>query len=186
MPGVQMPHCVPPSLKKCSCKGARWRFPPTPSIVMIWSPALNCPKSIRHEFTTSPLRMMEHAPHSPSPHPSFVPVRRRFSRRTSSNRTVAAAFTLRRLPLMMRAKVLAISFNRIGEALASPSVGQPSRLSQTYEQARRLFYRIMATEVAPTRIYLSNVQKSLLRVGCFTILINSIKRCGILAQRLGL
>src|SRR5215469_5624997 len=45
-----------------------------------------CRIGTRQLFTTSPSNKTAHAPHSPSPHPSFVPVRRRSSRRTSSNR----------------------------------------------------------------------------------------------------
>ncbi len=40
----------------------------------------------RHALTGSPSRRTVHAPHSPSPHPSFVPARPQSSRRTSRSR----------------------------------------------------------------------------------------------------
>src|SRR5436190_9113040 len=52
----------------------------------------------RHEFTGSPSMSTVHAPHSPSPHPSLVPVRPQSSRSTSSRRFIGCAATRVRLP----------------------------------------------------------------------------------------
>ena len=79
-PGVQKPHCVPPSLTIDS-----WIFvsplPVSPSIVTTCLPCTS-PRGIRHEFTVlyltlfptaSPSKIV-HAPQSPSRHPSLVPI----------------------------------------------------------------------------------------------------------------
>src|SRR5438093_210317 len=71
IPGVQMPHCAPPNRTNASCSGC---LPPRPSIVVTRLPD-TCANGTRHEFTGSPSTRTVHAPHSPSPHPSFVPVR---------------------------------------------------------------------------------------------------------------
>ena len=46
----------------------------TPSIVVIAAPSA-CSTGVRQLFTSSPFTSTEHAPHSPSPQPSLVPVR---------------------------------------------------------------------------------------------------------------
>jgi CO/xanthine dehydrogenase Mo-binding subunit len=53
----------------------------------------------RQASTTWPSRITEHAPHSPSPQPSFVPVRPRSSRRTSSSRRMPGTSTSAGMPL---------------------------------------------------------------------------------------
>ena len=71
MPGVQMPHCAPPSLTKASWRARR---PFSPSMVVTRAPR-TWPTGTRQDVTATPSTSTVHAPHSPSPHPSFVPVR---------------------------------------------------------------------------------------------------------------
>src|SRR5215471_2332807 len=60
----------------------------------------------RQELTTSPSRIIEQAPHSPSPQPSFVPVCLRSSRITSSSRFIGATSTRRTLPLTLNSTII--------------------------------------------------------------------------------
>ena len=53
----------------------------------------------RHESTGAPSTRTVQAPHSPSPQPSFVPVRLRSSRRTSSSRRMPGTSTSAVVPL---------------------------------------------------------------------------------------
>jgi hypothetical protein len=89
MPGVQMPHCAP-----ISSMNARWRgcASPRPSIVTIAVPP-TCANGTRQLHTAAPSRSTVQAPHSPSPHPSFVPVNPHSSRSTSSSRFMGGAST---------------------------------------------------------------------------------------------
>ena len=56
---------------------------------------------IRQELASSPLKRMAQAPHSPSPQPSFVPVRWRSSRRTSRRRFMGGTVRVVGVSLMM-------------------------------------------------------------------------------------
>jgi hypothetical protein len=101
MPGVQMPHCAPLNSANACCSG--WSSP-SPSMVVTSAPS-TWATGIRHEQTGSPSTSTVHAPHSPSPQPSFVPVSPRSSRSTSSKRlrpgtrsSRSRPFTLTRMP----------------------------------------------------------------------------------------
>src|SRR5262245_40044743 len=81
MPGVQMP----PSARKASCRTFSRSGAPSDSTVSTRRPA-TWQTGTRQLFTGRPSRRTVHAPHSPSPQPSFVPVRPKSSRRTSMSR----------------------------------------------------------------------------------------------------
>src|SRR6188472_1269026 len=68
-----------------------------PSMVTSSAPS-TCRTGTRQLFTRSPLRKTEQAPHSPSPHPSFVPVNSNSWRSTSSRRAIGWTRTLCRSP----------------------------------------------------------------------------------------
>ena len=68
--GVQIPHWAPPSMTKASWSGC---VPPSDSIVSTFRPR-TWAKGTRQELTGSLSTSTVQAPHSPSPHPSFVPV----------------------------------------------------------------------------------------------------------------
>src|SRR5580704_5506477 len=89
MPGVQIPHCAPPCSRKACCNGCRCSLA-TPSIVRMSVPSA-CNTGTRQLFTSAPSISTEHAPHSPSPQPSFVPVSFNCSRSTSSSRAIGYA-----------------------------------------------------------------------------------------------
>ena len=55
----------------------------------------------KHESTGAPSTSTVHAPHSPSPQPSFVPVNPRSSRRTSRSRRMPGASTSTGSPFTM-------------------------------------------------------------------------------------
>src|ERR1041385_6985161 len=78
-----------------------------PSIVLMLLP-FTCATGTRQLFTIWPSRMTVHAPHSPSPQPSFVPVRCNCSLKTSSSRAIGKTSTVRDSPLML--KVISIVF----------------------------------------------------------------------------
>src|ERR1044072_210887 len=56
---------------------------------------------MRQLFTTLPSITTEHAPHSPSPHPSLVPVLPKSSRSTSSSRRAPSVSTLTASPFVV-------------------------------------------------------------------------------------
>src|SRR5712664_3740122 len=56
----------------------------SPSMVTMPAP-FTCPMGMRQLFTSIPSNRTEHEPHSPSPHPSFVPVNPSSLRSTSNN-----------------------------------------------------------------------------------------------------
>ena len=70
----------------------------TPSIVRIFAPSA-CTAGTRQLFTSAPSISTAHAPHSPSPQPSLVPVRPSSSRSTSSRRAIGYASKAAALPL---------------------------------------------------------------------------------------
>ncbi len=98
----------------CRCRTARRRGPGTPrcsglsasgvpsaSTVRIDRPS-TWHTGIRQLFTGSPSTSTVQAPHSPSPQPSFVPVRPKSSRSTSINRRNGGPSNARRLRLTMK------------------------------------------------------------------------------------
>ena len=64
----------------------------TPSIVVTDAPS-TCNTGVRQLLTSSPSTSTAHAPHSPSPQPSFVPVSCNSTRSTSSSRAIGCACT---------------------------------------------------------------------------------------------
>src|SRR5207244_1762136 len=75
--------------------------PSTPSIVWTAHPAAWI-AGTRQLLTRTPSRKTEHAPHSPSPQPSFVPVSSRSSLKTSRSRRIGWTSTDRSSPLTVR------------------------------------------------------------------------------------
>src|SRR5258708_38516921 len=76
-----------------------------PSIVLIFVP-LTWATGTRQLLTTSPSIKTEHAPHSPSPQPSLVPVNFNCSRNTSSSRSSGYASSV--LPIPLTVQVMSI------------------------------------------------------------------------------
>src|SRR3990172_3455896 len=77
----------------CSCP-----FFASPSMVTTSRPSA-CAASIRHDVIGRPSTIMEHAPQSPVPQPSFAPVRRSSSRTISSSVERGSTATSHRCPL---------------------------------------------------------------------------------------
>src|ERR1700727_2975582 len=61
-----------------------------------------CSTGTRQLFTSSPFISTEQEPHSPSPHPSLVPVRPIFVRSTSSRRSIGYTDTVWASPFTWR------------------------------------------------------------------------------------
>src|SRR5271156_6717239 len=61
-----------------------------------------CSTGTRQLFTSSPFISTEQEPHSPSPHPSLVPVRPIFVRSTSSRRSMGYTDTVWTFPFTVR------------------------------------------------------------------------------------
>src|SRR5712664_1415344 len=76
----------------------------------------------RQLSTTSPSIRTEHAPHSPSPQPSFVPVTPRSSRSTSSNRREPTTSTYSGDPLSVKRTLTTAP---LGQAQRAPSQELP-------------------------------------------------------------
>src|SRR5215208_2370935 len=103
MPGVQKPHCTAPwATNDCRTVSACLLFA-RPSIVVSSQPSQSSANN-RHELTERPSTMIVQAPHSPSPHPYFVPVSPITSRSIDSALmpapTVAVCFTPLRVKLI--------------------------------------------------------------------------------------
>ena len=80
MPGVQNPHCRAKHSLKPSWTGFRCPWGARPSTVVISRPAAWMAKSPQ-DFTAMPSRRMVQAPQVVVSQPTWVPVRRRKSRR---------------------------------------------------------------------------------------------------------
>ena len=98
IPGVQIPHWTPPVARKAAWIGSSCPSDASPSTVRISLPS-TWQTGTRQLSTTSPSTRTEHAPHSPSPQPSFDPVRPRSRRRTSSRRRPPGTATSTARPL---------------------------------------------------------------------------------------
>ena len=85
IPGMQNPHWLAPVLWKAFCTAVSSPGRARPSTVSMLAPCAFA-AGIRHDFTSRPPTNTEHVPHSPAPHPSFVPVSCSSSRKTSSKR----------------------------------------------------------------------------------------------------
>src|SRR5271154_754016 len=98
IPGVQIPHCAPPVEENAVCNACNFPLLVRPSMVSTLAPAA-CSTGTRQLFTSWPSINTEHAPHSPSPQPSLVPVRPHCSRSTSSRRSIGYALRWCATPL---------------------------------------------------------------------------------------
>ena len=83
MPGVQNPHCTAPCSTNAFCNRDNSPFCARPSTVRMRRPSAFL-AGIIHEFVGSPSTRMVHAPQSPSPQPSFVPVSPKRLRKTNN------------------------------------------------------------------------------------------------------
>src|SRR6201996_2716876 len=108
MPGVQKPHCRPWCSRKASCIGCSGApSAASPSIVFTsWPSAITV--SVVQDFTALPSRCTTQAPHCEVSQPTWVPVRRRCSRRNCTRRVRGSIFAVTGLPLTIR-ETLAIS-----------------------------------------------------------------------------
>ena len=97
-PGVQKPHCRPWLRPNDSCKGCRSSGRPRPSTVVICAPSSWTANS-RHARAASPSTSTVHMPHTPCSHPTWVPVRPRWSRSASERVTRAGNDMVTALPL---------------------------------------------------------------------------------------
>src|ERR1700676_4131354 len=92
-----MPHCAPPHSRNAFCNGCNSASHARPSTVSIHEPSAWSTGTMQL-FTSSPSKRTEHEPHSPSPQPSLVPVRRKSSRSTSSRRFIGGTHTVCEAP----------------------------------------------------------------------------------------
>src|SRR5580704_8657276 len=108
MPGVQKPHCNPWCSRNASCIGCSGApSAASPSMVFTsWPSAITV--SVVHDFTALPSRCTTQAPHCEVSQPTWVPVRRRCSRRNCTRRVRGSTFAVTGLPLTIR-ETLAIS-----------------------------------------------------------------------------
>src|SRR5256886_10596476 len=93
-----MPHCALPHSRNASCRGCIKACAEMPSMVSMLAP-LTCATGTRQLFTSMPSNRTEHEPHSPSPHPSFVPVNFKSFRSTSNNLSMGWARSFFSSPL---------------------------------------------------------------------------------------
>src|SRR5688572_13254867 len=105
IPGVQIPHCAPPYSMNACCTACSSSSFATPSIVLISLPS-TWATGTRQLLTIRPSTITVQAPHSPSPHPSFVPVSRNSSRNTSSNLAIGKTSSRCDWPLTLNATSL--------------------------------------------------------------------------------
>ena len=93
-----MPHCAPPHSRNASCRYFIFACTEIPSMVTTVAP-FACATGTRQLFTSIPSNKTEHEPHSPSPHPSFVPVNFKSFRSTSRSLSIGRANTFFTSPL---------------------------------------------------------------------------------------
>ena len=88
MPGVQMPHCAPPASRNACWSGSSSPGGRSGEALDRANDRRRRPgrRARGRSRRPAPSTRTEQAPHSPSPQPSFVPVRPRSSRSTSSRR----------------------------------------------------------------------------------------------------
>src|SRR5665648_169567 len=86
---------------KACCKGSSFPSVSSPSIVNTSLPPI-CPVRIRQEETAFPSRITVQAPHSPTLHPSLVPVNFNCSLKVSSKRSLGPTFKFTSSPLTMK------------------------------------------------------------------------------------
>jgi hypothetical protein len=120
-PGVQMPHWKPPHSRKARCtRDSSPSGPASPSTVVI-SRSATMPTGTRQADISRPSTRMLQAPHTPTPHPSLVPVRPRSSRRTSSTGRAGGVRTDRVRPLTVT--VIGSSVPLVGPLTSSAPPG---------------------------------------------------------------
>src|SRR5579863_5798524 len=96
-----MPHCAPPYSRNASCTIDNRASLENPSIVVTFDPCA-WSTGTRQLFTSVPSIITEHAPHSPSAQPSFVPVNPSSCRSTSSNLSIGYARTVFESPFTVK------------------------------------------------------------------------------------
>src|SRR5579862_7155029 len=96
-----MPHWAPPYSRNASCTVVNRASLENPSIVVTFDPCA-WSTGTRQLFTSVPSIITEHAPHSPSPQPSFVPVNPSSCRSTSSNLSIGYARTVFKSPFTVK------------------------------------------------------------------------------------
>lgn len=105
IPDVQYAHCIASSFRNASCTGCNFPSFSNDSIVVTFrcpiSPTVN-----RQDRRGAPSSNTVHAPHSPSPHPYFAPVKSRSSRNTlsklrSPSTSIRTAFPLTKSSLIL-------------------------------------------------------------------------------------
>src|SRR5580698_10755916 len=100
-PVWQYPHCGTSSAIHACCNACPSKLSPlapSPSIVVTPLPA-TCDTGVEQERIGLPSTCTVQAPHSPAPHPNFVPVSSRVSRRTHSSGVSGETLTCFSLPL---------------------------------------------------------------------------------------
>src|SRR5581483_1443485 len=114
-PAVQNPHCSEWFSWKHSCNGLRW---PSTARLSIVSTSLPCARmaSRLHALTVRPSRMTVHAPHLPSLHPRFEPVRLALSRMKSSSSVRGSMSAVYCLPFIL------VEIRAIGSPNSPPAV----------------------------------------------------------------
>src|SRR4030088_83998 len=98
-PGVQKPHCKASSDMNALCTGCSLSAP-TPSTVVTVLPA-TAPAGSRQLVTGTPSSRTVHAPQTPAPQTSLVPVRPRPSRSISINSVSGLSRSISRRPLIV-------------------------------------------------------------------------------------
>src|SRR5215472_5501788 len=107
IPGVQYAHCIAPSSRNACCTGCSRSSVANPSIVTMALPA-SVAIGVMHDRCARPSISTVHAPHCPSPHPYFVPVRSSCSRSTHSSIASGSARTSYPFPFTRSENVVAI------------------------------------------------------------------------------
>src|SRR5262249_47348847 len=103
MPGVQKPHCRPWCSRNASCIGCSGApSAASPSMVLTsWPSAITA--SVVQDFTALPSRCTTQAPHCEVSQPTWVPVRRRFSRKYCTRRVRGSTSPVTALPFTVNA-----------------------------------------------------------------------------------
>src|SRR5215467_2691731 len=108
MPGVQKPHCRAWFSRNASCIGCSLSAVARPSMVVTFAPSTERVSTVQ-DFVATPFTWTTQAPHCDVSQPTWVPVRRRFSRRNCTSRVRGSTSPVTALPFTVIATAVMAS-----------------------------------------------------------------------------
>src|SRR5215467_897142 len=111
MPGVQKPHCRAWFSRNASCIGCSLSAVARPSMVVTFAPSTERVSTVQ-DFVATPFTWTTQAPHCEVSQPTWVPVRRRFSRKYCTRRVRGSTSPVTALPFTVNATAVMASSSK--------------------------------------------------------------------------